>query len=79
MVELKIYGQTNTGSHGSSYGGPMVPIRISAILLPNENYVYDELHLLLGNELRAIIGPVSSEQLRTLADELKELAGTIQN
>jgi len=77
-MELRIYGMNNAGSHGSSYGGPSVPIRLSAVLMPNENYGYDELHLLLGNELRTIIGPVGSDQLRTLADELRELADTMQ-
>lgn len=36
-MELRIYGINNAGSHGSSYGGPSVPIRLSAVLMPNEN------------------------------------------
>jgi len=77
-MELRIYSMTNAGSHGSSFGGPMVPTRFSAILKPNEKFGYEELHLFLGGGLTTIIGPIEPDQLLHLAEELRELANTMK-
>lgn len=77
-MELRIYGMTNAGSYGSSYGGPMTPTRFSAILKPNEKYGYEELHLFLGGGLTTIIGPIEAVQLLHLAEDLRKLANTME-